>query len=73
MTHLERLQTDFQAYLIDDAKGAAFTHCIVDDTKVGVKKRLGIYYDAYRFRIIEALRFRAPGRAWAANPHCWEK
>ena len=55
MTHLERLQTDFQAYLIDDAKGAAFTHCIVDDTKVGVKKRLGIYYDAYRFRIIEAL------------------
>lgn len=55
MSHLAQLQADFQAYLIDDMKGAAFTNRIIDDAKVGVKKRLGIYYDAYRLRIIEAL------------------
>lgn len=55
MSHLEKLQADFQAYLFDDVKGAAFKRQIIDDKKVGVKKRLGIYYDAYRLRIIEAL------------------
>jgi hypothetical protein len=52
---LTQLQADFQAYLMDDVKGAAFKHRIINDKKVGVKKRLGIYYDAYRLRIIEAL------------------
>ena len=55
MNHLAKLQADFQAYLFDDVKGAAFKTQIIDDKKVGVKKRLGIYYDAYRLRIIEAL------------------
>jgi Putative DNA-binding domain len=59
MNHLAKIQTDFQAYLLDaspDAsKHAAFTKQIVNDKKVGVKKRLGIYCDAYRLRIIEAL------------------
>ena len=55
MSHLAKLQADFQAYLLDDVKGAAFKNQIIDDKKVGVKKRLGIYYDAYRLRIIEAL------------------
>ena len=60
MTHLAKLQADFQAYLYDDGSlidgaGAAFKTQIIDDKKVGVKKRLGIYYDAYRLRIIEAL------------------
>ena len=55
MSHLAQLQSDFQAYLMDDVKGAAFKAQIVNDKKVGVKKRLGIYYDAYRLRIIEAL------------------
>ncbi len=54
-THLEKLQADFQAYLYDDVKGAAFKAQIINDQKVGAKKRLGIYYDAYRLRIIEAL------------------
>ena len=53
--NLTQLQADFQAYLMDDVKGAAFKKQIVDDKKVGAKKRLGIYYDAYRLRIIEAL------------------
>ena len=55
MSQLAQLQSDFQAYIIDDVKGAAFKTQIVNDKKVGVKKRLGIYYDAYRLRIIEAL------------------
>ncbi len=53
--NLMQLQSDFQAYLIDSKKGAAFTKQIVNDKKVGVKRRLGIYADAYRLRIIEAL------------------
>ncbi len=52
---LAKLQADFQAYIIDENKGAAFTNNIVEDEKVGVKKRLSIYADAYRLRIIEAL------------------
>jgi hypothetical protein len=55
MNHLAKLQADFQAYIFDNVKGAAFKSQIIDDKKVGVKKRLGIYYDAYRLRIIEAL------------------
>ena len=55
MSHLSQLQADFQAYLFDDVKGAAFKARIINDKKVGAKKRLGIYYDAYRLRIIDAL------------------
>ena len=58
--NLTRLQADFQAYLIDSTKGAAFKAQIIDDAKVGASKRLGIYYDAYRFRIIEALATAYP-------------
>ena len=55
MNHLVQLQSDFQAYLFDSDKGAAFKSQIIDDKKVGATKRLSIYYDAYRLRIIEAL------------------
>jgi hypothetical protein len=55
MSNLAQLQNDFQAYLLDGNKGTAFTKKIVNDKKVGVKKRLGIYADAYRLRIVEAL------------------
>ena len=55
MSHLSQLQSDFQAYLLDASKGAAFKNQIVNDKKVGAKTRLGIYADAYRLRIIEAL------------------
>jgi hypothetical protein len=60
MSHLAKIQTDFQAYLYDCDKGAAFKSQIIDDAKVGAKKRLSIYYDAYRFRIIEALATAYP-------------
>ena len=60
MSHLAKLQADFQAYLMDEVKGATFKKQIIDDKKVGVKKRLSIYYDAYRLRIIEALASAYP-------------
>jgi hypothetical protein len=60
MSHLAKLQSEFQAYLVDENKSAAFVQFIVDDAKVGAKKRLGIYYDAYRIRIIEALATAYP-------------
>ena len=60
MSQLAKLQADFQAYLLDDAKGSNFIHAVVDDKKVGAKKRLSIYHDAYRFRIIEALATAYP-------------
>ena len=60
MTHLSQLQTDFQAYLLDDAQGINFINAIVNDQKVGATKRLSIYVDAYRLRIIEALATAYP-------------
>ena len=60
MSHLAKIQTDFQAFLFDQTNGAAFKNQIIDDAKVGAKKRLSIYYDAYRFRIIEALATAYP-------------
>lgn len=58
--HLAELQSAFQSYLIDNFQGADFTKNIVDDTRLGAQKRLSIYFDAYRFRIIEALATTYP-------------
>jgi hypothetical protein len=55
MSHLAEVQANFQAYLLGHKQGDAFIKQIVDDKKVGAKLRLGIYYDAYRLRIIEVL------------------
>jgi hypothetical protein len=60
MSRLAKIQSEFQAYLIDNEKAATFIHHIMDDEKVGAEKRLGIYYDAYRLRIIEALATAYP-------------
>ena len=60
MSHLSQLQTDFQAYLLDDAQGINFLNAIVNDQKVGAIKRLSIYANAYRLRIIEALATAYP-------------
>lgn len=55
MSHLTGLQTDFQAFLLGSTQKSTFHSSIVDDPKVGAARRLGIYYDAYRLRLIEAL------------------
>lgn len=59
-SQLAQLQSAFQSYLIDSARGGAFAEKIIDDAKVGVQKRLGIYFDGYRYRIIEALATAYP-------------
>lgn len=60
MMDLAKLQDSFQDYLICDIRGAAFAKAIVDDQRVSVKRRLGIYFDGYRLRIIEALASTYP-------------
>lgn len=60
MSELEQLQAGFQAYLMDEPSGAQFLRFIVDDGKVDVRKRLGIYFDAYRLRLAEALSAAYP-------------
>jgi hypothetical protein len=54
MSQLAQLQDSFQVYLLDDTLKSA-NNFIVNDAKLGAKKRLGIYHDAYRLRIVEAL------------------
>ena len=57
---LAQLQNDFQVYLQDSMQGTSFKEHIVNDKQVGASKRLGIYYDAYRLRIIDALASAYP-------------
>ena len=60
VSQLAKLQAEFQAYLLNDAQGTNFIKAVVDDKKVGAKKRLSIYHDAYRLRIIDALASAYP-------------
>ena len=60
VSQLAKLQAEFQAYLLNDVQGTNFIKAVVDDKKVGAKKRLSIYHDAYRLRIIEALAAAYP-------------
>lgn len=55
MSQLAQLQDDFQAYLLGTESSSVFSGSIIDDAKVGAARRLGIYYDAYRLRLIETL------------------
>lgn len=59
MSKLAQLQTDFQACILNEDH-AIFKSFVVDDAKVGAEKRLSIYADAYRLRIIEALSTAYP-------------
>ncbi len=60
MNDLAKIQADFQAFLTSENQETNFKYHIIDDAKVGAEKRLGIYFDAYRFRIIEALATAYP-------------
>jgi hypothetical protein len=59
MSRLATLQAAFQACIISQDSQTFKTH-IIDDIKLGADKRLGIYADAYRLRIIEALSAAYP-------------
>jgi hypothetical protein len=59
MSKLAQLQADFQTSIIREDH-TMFKTQVVDDAKVGAEKRLSIYADAYRLRIIEALATAYP-------------
>lgn len=59
MSKLTQLQADFQTCIMNE-DNAMFKTRVIDDAKVGAKKRLSIYANAYRLRIIEALSTAYP-------------
>jgi hypothetical protein len=54
-SRLHILQEHFHAYLLSDEDEPTIQAAIVDDARVGLKRRLKIYHDAYRLRLIAAL------------------
>ena len=54
MSTLMSLQNQFQNYLL--AKPTEISHSIVHTDKVPVDKRLSIYLDAYRYRLLDILK-----------------
>ena len=60
MSRLAALQHDFQAYLLADQQPGRLQSRIIDDASVGAARRLAIYHDAYRLRLIEALTSAYP-------------
>ena len=59
MSKLAQLQADFQASILNEDHDTIKSR-LVNDAKVGTEKRLSIYADAYRLRIIEALSTAYP-------------
>lgn len=60
MSRLAALQHDFQAYLLAEQQPERLQSRIIDDAGVGAARRLAIYHDAYRLRLIEALASAYP-------------
>src|SRR3990167_11289209 len=58
MKGLQRLQTQFQDYLLNS--NPLFRKCIVTTKKIPAEARLAIYSNAYRSRLIEALAANYP-------------
>ena len=59
MSKLAKLQADFQSCIMTE-NSEVFKQHIVDDAKVGADKRISIYADSYRLRIIEAIATTYP-------------
>jgi hypothetical protein len=70
MSDLERLQHGFQAYV---AGGSDFAHAIVSDARAPAERRLRVYYDAYRLRLIEVLRKDFAGLAALLSDDEWQQ
>lgn len=52
---LKHLQSQFQSYLTDDALEALLPE-ITDDARLGARKRLAVYFDAYRLRLLDIMK-----------------
>jgi hypothetical protein len=66
MSALTDLQSDFQSFLLDGSE--RMLNRVTGTAKVSAEKRLAIYYDAYRLRLLEALTSNYPiVRAWIGD------
>jgi hypothetical protein len=66
MSPLKGLQTDFKSFLLRGDE--RMLERVVGSAKVSAPRRLAIYYDAYRLRLIEALDSNYPVlHAWMGN------
>ena len=54
-SRLRGVQESLHTYLLGEGDASAVRDAIVDDARVGAERRLKIYHDAYRLRLIEAL------------------
>ena len=70
MSELRRLQHGFQSYV---AAGGDFAHAIVGDARAPAERRLRVYYDAYRLRLIDVLRKDFAGLAALLDDDDWQK
>ena len=66
MSALADLQSDFQTFLLDGNE--RMLGRVAGTARVSAEKRLAIYYDAYRLRLLEALTSNYPVlRAWIGD------
>jgi hypothetical protein len=61
MSTLDRLQEEFQRYLLAPDTARTLLARVVGDARATAEVRLGIYADAYRLRLLEALETDYPG------------
>lgn len=52
---LHQVQNLFQCYLTEDALEGILPE-ITDDARLGARKRLGVYFDAYRLRLLDIMK-----------------
>jgi len=70
VSELRRLQQEFQSYVAGDG---SFAHAIVSDARAPAERRLRVYYDAYRLRLIAVLRKDFSGLAALLPEDDWQQ
>jgi hypothetical protein len=71
MSHLAQLQRDLQAHVINGEP--AIADAIDSSVEIPAATRLGIYSDAYRLRLIEALQANNPLLAQLVGDHAFSR
>ena len=71
MKELQRLQASFQAAILHDDH--AFQQEIEQTARVSAAQRVGIYSEAYRLRLLEALEENCLGLAYLLGDHQFEQ
>lgn len=71
MVNLALLQSQFQNYLLHAEP--AFTHWVALDKQFSAEKRLNVYYQAYRLRLLEILKLDYPKAYQLLGPERFEQ